>query len=141
MRGVRRRVVLAVMMLVGLGACSSGPESLGDPNLDAGRETYGRICFSCHGGTGTGGSAPSLTSILETFPDCETQRQWVTLGSERWKEEVGPVYGAPGREITAIMPSFEAVLTAEEIQQVVSFERFRFGGGEIAAVLTDCELG
>ena len=124
-----------VVLIVG---CASGPESLGDPNLDAGRDTYGRICSSCHGGTGAGASAPALTSILETFPDCDTHIQWVTLGSERWKEEVGPVYGAPGKEITAIMPSFEAVLTDEEIRQVVSFERMRFGGGEIDDVLADC---
>jgi mono/diheme cytochrome c family protein len=128
-------------MLVGvLAGCASGPESLGHPDLDAGREIYGRICSSCHGGTGTGGSAPALTSVLQTFPDCETHRRWVTLGSERWQEEVGPVYGAPGREITAIMPSFEAVLTEEEIRQVASFERVRFGGEEAGAVLADCGL-
>ena len=127
-------------MLVGLAACASAPASLGDPNLDAGQETFGRICASCHGGTGTGGSAPALTSVLETFPACETQLQWITGGSERWKEEVGPVYGAPGREITAIMPSFEAVLTEEEIRQVAAFERFRFGGGEMETVLIDCGL-
>lgn len=121
-------------------ACASGPQSLGDPNLDAGREVFGRVCASCHGGTGAGASAPALTSVLETFPDCETHRQWVTIGSERWQEEVGPVYGAPGREITAVMPSFESVLTDEEIQQVASFERFRFAGGEMAAVLADCGL-
>jgi mono/diheme cytochrome c family protein len=119
-------------------ACSSGPESLGDPNLDAGRDTYGRICSACHGGTGSGGSAPPLTSVLETFPDCETHIQWVTLGSERWREEVGAVYGASGKEITAIMPSFDAVLTDEEIRQVVSFERMRFGGADLDSVLTDC---
>jgi cytochrome c553 len=139
--GLRTRALLAALFMVVVAACGSGPESLGDPNLDAGREVFGRVCASCHGGTGSGGSAPALTSVLETFPECETQRQWVTLGSDRWKEEVGPVYGAPGKEITAIMPSFEAVLTDEEIQQVASFERFRFGGGEIDAVLADCGLG
>ncbi len=138
---VRRRAVLTAMMVVWLVACASGPESLGDPNLDAGRETFGRICSACHGGDGTGGSAPALTSVLETFPDCETQRQWITIGSERWKDEVGSVYGAPGKEITAIMPSFEAVLTAEEIQQVASFERLRFGGGDMETVLADCGFG
>jgi mono/diheme cytochrome c family protein len=137
---VRARALLAAMLMVFVAACASGPESLGDPNLDAGREIFGRVCSSCHGGTGSGGSAPALTSVLETFPDCETHRQWVTLGSQRWKEEVGPVYGAPGKEITAIMPSFAAVLTGEEIQQVASFERFRFAGGEMAAVLADCAL-
>jgi mono/diheme cytochrome c family protein len=132
---------LAAALLVVAAACSSGPDSLGDPNLDAGREIYGRICSSCHGGSGAGASAPPLTSVLETFPDCETHRQWVTIGSDRWQEEVGPVYGAPGKEITAIMPSFEAVLTEAEIQQVVAFERARFGGGDNAVVLADCGLG
>jgi mono/diheme cytochrome c family protein len=137
---VRARALLAAMLIVVIAACASGPESLGDPNLDAGREIFGRVCSSCHGATGSGGSAPALTSVLETFPDCETHRQWVTLGSEGWKEEVGPVYGAPGKEITAIMPSFAAVLTEAEIQQVASFERFRFAGGEMVAVLADCAL-
>ena len=134
------RTLTVAMLMAVVGACASGPETLGDPNLDAGREVFGRVCASCHGGTGTGASAPALTSVLETFPDCETHRQWVTIGSERWKEEVGPVLGAPGREITAVMPSFDSILTEEEIQQVASFERFRFGGGEIAAVLADCGL-
>lgn len=137
---VRARALLSAILMVAVVACASGPESLGDPNLDAGREVFGRVCSSCHGGTGAGATAPALTSVLATFPDCETHRQWVTLGSERWKEEVGLVYGAPGKEITAIMPSFETVLTEVEIQQVASFERFRFGGGDMAAVLTDCDL-
>lgn len=137
---LRIRALVLAMLTAVVVACASGPESLGDPNLDAGREIFGRVCSSCHGGTGAGASAPALTSVLETFPDCETHRQWVTLGSERWKEEVGPVYGAPGKEITAIMPSFEAILTEEEIQEVASFERFRFGAGEMAAVLTDCGI-
>ena len=137
---VRTRALLSAMLMVAVVACASGPESLGDPSLDAGRDVFGRVCSSCHGGTGAGATAPALTSVLETFPDCETHRQWVNLGSERWKEEVGLVYGAPGKEITAIMPSFETVLTELEIQQVASFERFRFGGGDMAAVLADCDL-
>ena len=137
----RSPALLAAALLVVAAACSSRPESLGDPNIDAGREIYGRVCSSCHGGSGSGGSAPPLTSVLETFPDCDTHRQWVTIGSDRWQEEVGPVYGAPGKEITAIMPSFEAVLTEVEIQQVAAFERSRFGGGEITEVLSDCGLG
>ena len=133
---LRTMTVAALMVL--FVACASGPESFGDPNLDAGREVFGRVCASCHGGTGAGASAPALTSVIETFPDCETHVQWVTIGSQRWQEEVGPVYGAPGREITAVMPSFESILTDAEIQQVASFERFRFGGAEMGAVLADC---
>jgi mono/diheme cytochrome c family protein len=134
------RTMSAATLVVLFVACASGPESLGDPNLDAGHEVFGRVCAACHGGNGTGASAPALTSVLETFPDCETHRQWVTIGSDRWKDEVGPVYGAPGKEITAVMPSFDAVLTDEEIQQVAAFERFRFGAGDMGAVLADCGL-
>ena len=134
---LRTGAALVAMFVVVLG-CASGPETLGDPALDAGRATYGRVCSSCHGGTGEGAAAPPLTTVLETFPDCETHIQWVTLGSDRWKEEVGLVYGAPGKEITAVMPSFESVLTEEEIRQVAAFERFRFGGGDMDAVLADC---
>jgi len=132
--------MMAAALLVVVGACAGGPETLGDPDLDAGRDVFGRVCSACHGGSGAGASAPPLTSVLETFPDCESHIQWVTIGSERWKEEVGPGYGATDKEITAIMPSFEAVLTSEEIRQVAAFERFRFGAGEMEAVLADCEL-
>jgi mono/diheme cytochrome c family protein len=134
------RTLSAATLMVLFVACASGPESLGDPNLDAGHDVFGRVCAACHGGNGTGASAPALTSVLETFPDCDTHRQWVTLGSQRWQEEVDTVYGAPGREITAVMPSFDAILSDEEIQQVAAFERFQFGGGEMAAVLEDCGL-
>ena len=138
---LRTRALLLVMLMTVVVGCASGPESLGDPALDEGRDIFGRLCSSCHGGTGSGASAPALTSVLETFPDCETHVQWVTIGSDRWKEEVGPVYGASGKEITAIMPSFEAVLTDLEIRQVASFERFRFGGAEMEDVLAGCGLG
>jgi hypothetical protein len=62
------------------------------------------------------------------------------MGSERWKDEVGPTYGATDKEITAIMPSFVAVLTPEEISQIAAFERFRFGGAEMVATLEDCGI-
>ena len=130
---------MMVILGTGLAACASPPESLG-ADLDAGRESFGRICAACHGGGGQGASAPALTGVLETFPDCATQRQWITLGSERWKAEVGPNYGAPNKEITAIMPSMESALTDQEIRQVAAYERVVIAEGDAAAVLADCGL-
>lgn len=125
-----------------LAACASGGTSgqaLG-PDLEAGREVFGRVCASCHGGNGEGGAGPALAAVIETFGDCQDHIRWVGMGSERHKEEVGPVYGDTGKEITGIMPSFESVLTATEIAQVAAFERHRFGGADSEVVQADCGL-
>ena len=125
-----------------LAACASGGtagQALG-PDLDAGRQVFGRVCASCHGGNGEGGAGPALASVIETFGDCEDHIRWVTVGSERHKEELGPTFGDAGKEITGIMPSFESVLTATEIAQVAAFERHRFGGADPEVAQTECGL-
>ena len=132
---------MAVVLAVGLGACAQPPlPSLGSPELDAGRETYRSSCSACHGPTGAGISAPAMIEVVATFPDCAVQQQWITLGSARWKEEVGETYGAQDKEITAVMPFFEGALTANQIAQVAAFERFQFGGASLEDALGDCGL-
>jgi mono/diheme cytochrome c family protein len=126
--------------LFGLAACAQPPASLGDPDLDAGRLTFNRLCATCHGGNGLGGSAPSLSGVLETFSDCADHRQWITLGSERWQAEVGATYGDTDKDITAVMPSFDTVLSSTEIAQVAAFQRLQFGGATVNDSLTDCGL-
>jgi mono/diheme cytochrome c family protein len=125
-----------------LAACASGGTSgrALDPDLEAGREVFGRVCASCHGGNGEGGAGPALASVLETFRDCEDHIRWVTSGSERHKDEVGPTFGDTDKEITGIMPSFESVLTATEIAQVAAFERHRFGGADPEVARANCGL-
>ena len=123
-----------------LAACAAEPQAPPDPELEAGRETYGQICSVCHGGAGEGGVGPNLSTVVATFPNCETHVQWITLGSGRWKDEVGPTYGSQGREITGAMPSFEGTLTEDQIRQVAAFERHRYGGSSQTAALTDCGL-
>lgn len=135
---VRRLAALAIA--VGLGACAQPPPSLGDPNLDAGREVFHRVCAVCHGGEGEGKAGPALAEVLTTFPACSDHRMWITLGSARWTDEVGPTFGATNKEITRVMPSFETVLSTVEIAQVAAFERLSFGGASAEAVLADCEL-
>lgn len=137
---MRVRWLAALVIAVGLGACAQPPPSLGDPNLDAGREVFLRVCAVCHGGEGEGKAGPALAGVVATFPLCSDHRMWITLGTARWTDEFGLTFGASNKEITRVMPSFEAVLSAEEIAQVAAFERHSFGGAGVEAVLADCEL-
>ncbi len=137
---VRRWVRAAALVLVGLAACASEPGPPLDPNIEAGREAYGRLCSTCHGGSGEGGVGPALSGVVATFPDCATQLRWISLGSERWSNEVGPSYGEQEKEITGAMPSFEPTLTNEQVRQIAAFERSRYGGSAETAALTDCGL-
>lgn len=133
-----RSVAVAVLAAVALAACGGSSAAPADDPLAAGREVYTRSCSVCHGATGTGGVGPALTGVLETFPACADQLHWIRLGSQRWKDEVGPSYGALDREVAGAMPSFEATLTADELVAVATFERVRYGGGEIDGVVADC---
>lgn len=136
-----KRAFLVSVVALAVAACAagSGEPELG-PELEAGHEVFSSICATCHGGNGDGGSAPALAGVLETFAACSDQIRWVTLGSQRWQDEVGPTYGETGKEITAVMPEFGASLSDEEIARVVAFERARFGGADESTVLADCGL-
>ena len=128
-------MVIVIAALIG---CARSAPTLGDPALDAGRNTYGRLCSTCHGPSGEGLSAPALTGVVQTFPDCDDHKLWVTLGSRGWENQFGSTYGATDKAITAIMPSFENAPTEAEIAQVASFERFQFGGLSVADAVAGC---
>lgn len=131
------RIAAALVgMLLPLAACSSAPQ---DPDMAAARDTYA-ACAACHGATGGGGAGPALASVLETFPDCETQVRWISLGSERWRNEVGPTYGSGGLPVEGSMPSFES-LGDIAIRRIAMYERVRFGGGDLDAERRACGLG
>ena len=106
--------------------------------MNVGRDVYGSICSACHGEAGQGGTGPALDSVVETFPSCDDQLQWVTLGSERWRDEIGDAYGAAEKSVVGGMPENGERLTDEEIAAVVVFERVRYGGQDFAEVSTDC---
>ncbi|HJU81977.1 MAG TPA: cytochrome c [Acidimicrobiia bacterium] len=129
---------LAAVLVAALNSCAEPAATLGDPALDAGRETYGRLCSTCHGPSGEGVSGPALTDVVATFPECEDHQVWVTLGSMEWENQFGPIYGATNKEITAIMPSFKNVLSEAEIAEVASFERFQFGGLSATEAVAGC---
>lgn len=97
-------------------------------------------CAACHGKTGGGGVGPPLASVRDTFPDCETHVMWIRLGSEGWKAQVGPTYGANDSPIEQAMPSFES-LDDEALRRIAMYERVRFGGGELESERSACGLG
>lgn len=134
-------VLVAAVLVVSLAACTQdGPGSELGADLESGRETYIAQCALCHGGNGQGASAPALRDVVTTFSRCEGQIEWITLGSERYRAEIGPAYGDADKEITGVMPEFGEALTETEIARVAAFERLQFGGVAAEAALDDCGL-
>ncbi len=107
--------------------------------LSVGEQLF-TTCAACHGANGGGGVGPALATLLNDFPSCPDQIEWVTLGSRGFTAAGKTTYSALGKPINGGMPAFGASLTAEQIASVVSYERIRFGGGEQDAVLADCGL-
>ena len=92
---IRQLGAVAGLMIVAgvLGAvCGGTPD--GPAALKAGRGIYGDQCSACHGNRGQGGVGPSMAEVRETWPDCDDHQEWIALGSEGWKAEHGPTYGA-----------------------------------------------
>jgi len=129
-----RSVLIAVACAVLLMGCGGGTTS-GSP-LAQGRDVYGAQCSACHGSRGEGGTGPSLREVTSTFPSCADHIEWVTLGSDRWKDEHGDTRGATATPVEGGMPSHENILSADEIALVAAFERVTYGG-EVEDVTLD----
>jgi len=127
--------VAAALVAVALAGCSGADSS--DP-LISGRSTYGNICSACHGRAGQGGIGPNLSTVTEVFPSCEDQIRWISLGSDRFKAEVGPTYGEMNAPIKGGMPSMAEQLEPAEIAEVAAFERMQFGGLDRDEALRQC---
>ena len=130
-------VVVAVMIVIAIGC---GPGSATSESLRTGRGVYGDRCSACHGNRGQGGVGPSLADVLDTWPDCSDQQEWIALGSEGWKAEHGPTYGANSIPVDKVMPEHATTLTPAEIAAVAAFERVEYGGGDVTAELAACGL-
>ena len=125
------------MIIVGIGC---GPGTATPEALRAGRGVYGDSCSTCHGKRGQGGVGPSLSEVRDTWPSCDDHQDWIALGSEGWKTEHGPTYGADNTPITKVMPGQAETLTPDEIAAVAAFERVEYGGGDPALELAACGL-
>lgn len=137
-----RRVLFTVVVLaVTLVACggNTAPAAGSDP-VAAGRRVYQANCAVCHGDRGEGIVGPAFDGVVETFPACDDQLHWIRLGSEGWKEEVGPVYGAQAKPIERPMPRFDDTLSDSEIRLVAIYERSQFGGADPAQAIEACGL-
>ena len=136
-----KTVLAASVLAASLVACTQGGSGNElAPDLEVGRETFIARCAACHGGNGQGASAPALHDVASTFARCEGQIEWIALGSERYRAEIGPAFGDAGKEITGVMPEFGSSLTEIEIAQVAAFERHQFGGVSAEVALDDCGL-
>ena len=134
---VNNTPIVAVMILVGIGC---GPGTTTPEALRAGRGVYADTCSTCHGNRGQGGVGPSLAEVRDTWPSCDDHQQCIALGSEGWKAEHGPTYGADDTPITKVMPGQAETLTPDEIAAVAAFERVEYGGGDPAGELAACGL-
>ena len=134
---VRQITMIAVTLAV-LAAGCGGTDAGSDGPLRAGRDIYGSICSACHGGAGQGGVGPALDGVLESFPACSDHIEWVTLGSNRWRTEVGDTYGATAKPVTGAMPEGATIFTAGEIASVAFFERVQYGGQDEEEAAADC---
>ena len=137
---MRRVLVTGIVMLLLLAACGDDDDAGGGNGgpLAGAEEVYNGSCRACHGASGGGGVGPALDEVLTVFPECSDLVRWITLGSDRWQDEVGPVYGAVEREIDRVMPGFEGSLDDGEIRLVSAWIRYRFAGGDAAAAASDC---
>jgi mono/diheme cytochrome c family protein len=83
-----------------------------------GDQIFNKLCVTCHGVGGAGGTGPSMKGGSETrqFPNIEDHKAFVKAGSK-----AGQPYGTSGMG-TGGMPSW-SVLTDEQIQKVVEYER------------------
>jgi mono/diheme cytochrome c family protein len=138
----KRAVAVVTALWVVLSACGgseSGGAAGADP-LREGRSLYGDACSVCHGPRGEGGVGPSLEAVVETWPDCDSQVEWISLGSEGWRAAYGDTYGASAAPVEGGMPAQGDQMTGAEIRRVAAFERVEYGGQDRAAALADCGI-
>jgi mono/diheme cytochrome c family protein len=104
--------------------------------LANGQALYIANCSSCHLPTGAGDSAGGIGfqlsggSVLQTFPDMADQVAFVKSGSEPF---IGKPYGNPdrpgGQRVgKAGMPAWGEILTDQEVNDVVCYERVVLSG-------------
>lgn len=99
-------------MVLGVACSDDGaPQTqFDDPQLALGAQVYAERCAVCHGRDGGGGIGPEVGggAVVESLPDVEQHRAVV----------------ADGRRT---MPAWENVLSDEEIDAVVRYQREELG--------------
>lgn len=138
---MRRFAVLSIAVIALVSACGGGDDDPGSTeasSIAAGRSLYQSTCAVCHGSEGEGGVGRALDAVVADFPECAEQVRWITLGSSRWEDEVGPTFGASGTPVAGGMPEYEGTFSDEELTSLAAYTRVRFGGQPEAEALADC---
>lgn len=84
-----------------------------------GDQIFAKLCASCHGVAGAGGSGPAMKGGSESkqFPNIDDHIAFVKEGSK-----AGTPYGTSGKG-TGAMPAWGGTLNEEQIKAVVEYER------------------
>ena len=132
------RFLAVPALLLVLTACAGADTS---SPLKEGRTVYGNVCSACHGDAGQGGVGPGLAGVVDTFPSCTDQIEWISLGSEKWSQDHGDTYGALDKPVAGGMPSHAQSLTPGEIALVAAWERSTYGGIDDQIAISQCDIG
>lgn len=113
-----------------------------NPFFSLGETVYTAQCVACHSEDGSGGVGPALSggAVLATFSACEDHVNWVTLGSANWPNATYGDTAKPVMGTGVAMPSYESLLSPDEIAAVSLYERVNFGGEDIAVAQVSCGL-
>jgi hypothetical protein len=142
--------VLVVVLAAAVVGCSrnaeppiidSGPVDPIDQQLEIGLGIYISQCQVCHLDGDAGDRAPDLRSVVETFPECSDQNDFVRIGSEEWPDAT---YGATQRpigEYDLVMPGYEFVLEPDEIAAVNLWTRAELADEPVADAAASCGVG
>ncbi len=145
----RRRIPFWAMPVVGLlplwaymyARGLEPPEKTVTGPVASGQAIYASKCSSCHGSGGEGGVGYPLAGgeVLQSFPDINQHFAFVYTGN---KPYAGLTYGS-GRHIggqrgvPGAMPAWGSAdggeLTDAEIVEVVCYERYGLGGGDVTS--------
>ena len=132
---------LPVWALIWVGSLSPATKPGQVGPLQLGAQVFSANCAVCHGAGGGGGVGRPLSNgdVVATFPDIAGQLEFVAVGSDGMGAP-GTPYGDPNREggqhstlswNGQKMPAFGEVLTAQELLNVVRYEREVLGGEEV----------
>lgn len=133
---------LTLLLVLGLSVLAAGCSSDSAPDgFREGRTIYGDVCSVCHGASGQGQVGPALDDVVETWPQCSDQVEWISLGSDGWRVAHGDTYGATGKPIEGGMPAHGDSLTPAQMELVAAFERSQYGGLDPEDALGQCRAG
>src|SRR5579862_1144476 len=121
------RLLIVAMAVFGAAAASLGAQAPAAPpsaasKLETGKAIYETGCVACHGPDGKG--QPQALAGFErpdTFPDFSDCPTATPEPDVQWRAMV--TNGGAARSFSRIMPAFKDLLTAEQIDKVVSYLR------------------